>query len=370
MNPIGVVAIARNEGERLRLCLESLRADANDPPIVYVDSGSTDGSVALAKSMGVEVVALDMTIPFTAARARNAGFARLREIRPETKYVQFLDGDCRIADDWLATARRVLEDEPRAAVVFGLRRECFPERSLYNRLADVEWNMAIGDGGPDGAPMSCGGDALIRVEAFQSVGGYNPSVPAGEEPELCQRLRSEGWSIVRRDIVMTWHDSAMLHFRPWARRQFRTGYGGLDFSTRFGQPANDPFRRQILSARVWGLTWPALWLVCTGYAWAARGPGLAVCVGVALLAAPIAQAGRIARKNRPRAGSRKAAAAYGLLTMLGKLFQAAGQCLYLRDRLAGRHARLIEYKDQAGNNFPIWILGSVLKKARGTRQNP
>ncbi len=347
VNTVGVVAIARNEGERLRRCLESLCVDSVS--VVYVDSDSSDGSVALAQTMGVDVVELDMTIPFTAARARNAGFARLLEINPKTKYVQFLDGDCQIANDWLESARRVLEEQPRVGVVFGLLRECFPERSLYNRLADIEWNMAIGEGGPDGVPESSGGNAMVRVEAFQSVGGYNPSVPAGEEPEFCQRLRSQGWSIVRQDIVMVWHDTAMLRFSQWATRQLRTGYGALDFSTRFGQPTNDPFRRQILSARVWGLGWPALWLVCTGTAWAARGPWLALAVAVALLSAPIAQAARIAIKNRQRAGSLGAAWAYGLLTMLGKLFQTAGQCLYLRDRCSGRHARLIEYKSAEVN---------------------
>src|SRR5689334_4384058 len=75
---IGVVAIGRNEGERLRVCLESaLRAS---PDVVYVDSGSTDGSVAMAKQLGVHVVELDLTIPFTAARARNAGFEKLVQI--------------------------------------------------------------------------------------------------------------------------------------------------------------------------------------------------------------------------------------------------------------------------------------------------
>jgi glycosyltransferase involved in cell wall biosynthesis len=347
MTSIGVVAIARNEGERLRRCLESLCG--NDLAVVYVDSGSSDGSVALAQTMGVEVVELDMTIPFTAARSRNAGFARLMEINPDAKYVQFLDGDCQIADGWLESAQRVMEDQPRAAVVFGLRRECYPERSLYNRLADIEWNMAIGNGGPDGEPESCGGDAMVRGDAFQSVDGYNPSIPAGEEPEFCKRLRSQGWSIVRCHIDMTWHDSAMLRFHQWAKRQFRTGYGGLDFSTRFGQSTNDPFRRQIVSARVWGLGWPVLWLVGSELAWIAGGPWFGIATAILLLMPPIAQAARIASKNRQRAGSLSAAGAYGLLTMLGKVFQAAGQCLYLCDHRAGRHARLIEYKSAEAN---------------------
>ena len=53
---------------------------------------------------------------------------------------------------------------------------------------------------------------------------------------------------------------------------------------------------------------------------------------------------RIATRNRSRAGSPRAALAYGVLTVVGKWFQMFGQLLYIRDRLSGRHARLIEYK--------------------------
>src|SRR5262245_59959307 len=88
---LGVVVIGRNEGKRLRRCLRSLRAAEM---VIYVDSGSTDGSPEWVRAQRAEVVALDMTTPFTAARARNAGWRRLREMAPYCRYVQFVDGDC------------------------------------------------------------------------------------------------------------------------------------------------------------------------------------------------------------------------------------------------------------------------------------
>jgi GT2 family glycosyltransferase len=342
MSTIGVVAIGRNEGERLRRCLDAL--DGVGATIVYVDSGSTDGSIAMARARGVEVVELDMSAPFSAARARNAGFERLSEIDPGVCFVQFLDGDCEVADGWLDRARAALEDRPRAAVVFGRRNERFPERSIYNRLADLEWNAAAPDEASDGTTTTCGGDAMMRAEAFRAVGGYDPSVPAGEEPELCGRLRGAGWSVVRLDADMTWHDSAMFRFRQWAKRQVRTGYGGLDFATRFGSGGANPFRRQIRSARSWALGWlPA---VIAGGLLAARLAGpVAGGTAAGLLALTLpAQMVRIATRNRSRAGSPRAALAYGVLTVVGKWFQMFGQLLYIRDRLSGRHARLIEYK--------------------------
>jgi GT2 family glycosyltransferase len=342
MSALGIVAIGRNEGERLRRCFDAL--EGCDATIIYVDSDSTDGSVPLARARGVEVVELDMGTPFSAARARNAGFERLSRIDPEVRFVQFLDGDCEVAEGWLERGRRVLEERPEVGVVFGHRNERFPERSIYNRLADIEWNVPITSGKRDDAAVACGGDAMIRAEAFRTVGGYNPSIPAGEEPELCQRLRSAGYSAARLDADMTWHDSAMLRFHQWARRQVRTGYGGLDFATRFGRRGADPFRRQIRSARFWALGWPLTLIVGGGLAALLGGPVAGGLVAGLLVLAPAAQAVRIAVRNRTRAGDPGSALAYGVLTMVGKFFQAAGQCLFVRDRRAGRQARLIEYK--------------------------
>ena len=344
MSDIGVVAIGRNEGERLRRCLDALTG--LDATVVYVDSGSTDGSISLALDRGVGVIELDMTRPFTAARARNAGFERLLETNPGTQFVQFLDGDCELITGWPERGRQILIERPEVAVVFGRRREKHPERSIYNRLADLEWNPPIGSDRGDGtvSVLACGGDALIRVKALQAAGGYNPSIPAGEEPELCQRFRAAGWSIIAVDADMTRHDLEMFHFRQWAKRQVRTGYGGLDFVTRFGRAGDNLFRGQIQSARIWALGWPLGLFAVAGLAYWLGGPTAALlAMGTLALAGP-AQALRITVRTRMRADSRRTAAAYGVLTMIGKFFQVAGHCLYLRDRLAGRHARLIEYK--------------------------
>ena len=87
LDDIGVVAIGRNEGKRLIGCIESLKFVTGN--IVYVDSGSTDGSVAAAEQSGAVVVALDLTQPFTAARARNEGFAAIKALNPNIRFVQF-----------------------------------------------------------------------------------------------------------------------------------------------------------------------------------------------------------------------------------------------------------------------------------------
>ncbi len=188
---VGAVAIGRNEGERLVRCLRSLRGRVG--ALVYVDSGSTDGSVERARDLGATVVDLDTSIPFTAARARNEGFDRLQQLLPELAFVQFVDGDCEVVPEWLPTALAHLRDHPEVGVVAGRRRERNPEASVYNRLADMEWDTPIGPA------TEIGGDALFRVRAFVDAGRYDPTLIAGEDPELCLRVRRAGWEVIRLD---------------------------------------------------------------------------------------------------------------------------------------------------------------------------
>ncbi|WP_435022688.1 glycosyltransferase family 2 protein (plasmid) [Tundrisphaera sp. TA3] len=331
----GVVAIGRNEGDRLRGCLDSLAGRLL--PIVYVDSGSTDGSVALARSAGVEVVELDMSRPFSAARARNAGFERLREIEPRLGSVMFLDGDCEVVPGWLDLARAEMDARPRAAVVCGRRREKYPERSVYNRLADLEWETPIGEA------LACGGDALMRAEAFEAVGGFDPTAAAGEEPELCQRLRAAGWSVWRIDAEMTLHDLGMTRFRQWWRRMYRGGYNGLDIQTRF--PGGDqPFARELKRSRLWAIHVPIMILAGSTIAGYLVGPSAAAAVALVSSAIYPARAARLALKIRPRVEGWYTALAYGALMIVGQFANAAGQLGYRIDRRSGRTGRLIEYK--------------------------
>ncbi|HEY9828248.1 MAG TPA: glycosyltransferase family A protein, partial [Stenomitos sp.] len=134
----GIVVIGRNEGQRLAVCLES--ALLQSPWVIYVDSGSTDNSLAIAKNLGADIVVLDPMQPFTAARARNAGLERLLELYPTASTVQFVDGDCQLEREWCDRAAALLEAQPDLAVVCGRRRERYPDASIYNRLCDVEWD--------------------------------------------------------------------------------------------------------------------------------------------------------------------------------------------------------------------------------------
>lgn len=336
---LGAVAIGRNEGERLKRCLRALVGAA--APIVYVDSGSTDDSVAFARGLGVDLVELDLSKPFSMARARNAGFARLRALAPALELAQFVDGDCELDPGWLPAARAWLDAHPDTVAVCGRRRERHPERSVYNRLCDIEWNT------PVGPARACGGDALIRAAAFAAAGGFDETLIAGEEPELCLRLRRAGGRIERIAAEMTRHDAAILSFGAWWKRTLRGGYGALDVHTRLrGRlPDNDiPFHHLTVSAASWTDRWLIGALLCAaagGVAWGAPGAALGALGAAGLW---LLQALRIARGVRARAPSGWAALEYGLLTMVGKWAQRAGQRRYRRDVKAGKVITIIEYK--------------------------
>ncbi|MGN6122617.1 MAG: glycosyltransferase family 2 protein [Sphingomonas oligoaromativorans] len=252
---VGAVVIGRNEGTRLERCLDSVARDV--ATIVYVDSGSSDDSVTMARERGIEVVELEPCGGFTAARARNAGFARLAEICPDLAFVQFVDGDCELRRNWLALGLGELQRLPKAAAVCGRRRERHPDNSPYNRLCDLEWDT------PVGIAATCGGDALMRVEAFREVGGFTARLIAGEEPDLCHRMRATGWTIHRLPYEMTIHDAGMTRIAQWWQRNRRSGYATAEALALRGW-SEPRTLREVLSNIFWASPlgwplWPLLW---------------------------------------------------------------------------------------------------------------
>ncbi len=327
MSDIGVVAIGRNEGERLKRCLESIGKRA--VAVVYVDSDSKDRSVEMAREMGVEVVRLDMKIPFTAARARKEGFEHLLKLHPTLPFVQFVDGDCEVVAGWLERARQELEVRPDVAVVCGRRRERYPEASVYNQLCDIEWDTPVGE------TKACGGDALMRVAAVQEVGCYDPNVIAAEDDELCLRLRRKGWKVLRIDADMTIHDAAMYRVGQWWKRAMRCGYAFALGVHMHGAPPERHFVPQRRRVILWGFVLPLVALLLAWPTW-----GLSLLL---LLIYPL-QVVRIFRTTRRRGLAPKAAAAWAVSCVACKFPEFCGVCKFLWVRWRGGPIRIIEYK--------------------------
>ena len=328
---IGIVVIGRNEGERLLRCLRSCRGEA--ATVIYVDSGSTDASVAKARELGADVVELDMSIPFTAARARNAGVARLREIDSGVEHVQFVDGDCELARGWTGCAADAIRCGDRVAAVCGRLTEQRPEASIYNHLCQMEWD------GPAGVVNSCGGIAMFALEPLVAAGLFRETMIAGEEPELCFRLRGQGWKILRLDAPMATHDAAMTRMRQWMRRARR---GGHAFAECFWLHRAEGFRARELSRVVgWGFVLPllALGLAALSFmtVWASVGVG--AIAGLYVLSFARTSVGRVRRGARA-----KDAILYSAFCMIGKFPEALGLVQFAANHLRGRRTGIIEYK--------------------------
>jgi GT2 family glycosyltransferase len=244
-NEIGCVVIGRNEARRLRQCLQSVLAGCTR--VVYVDSGSTDGSVSIARALGVPVLELDPSRPFSAARARNEGLARLiSDHGDRVAFVQFVDGDCRLEAGWLDAGARALRGDRDLGVVAGVAREETPSASVFNRLCDIELDV------PADAATECGGVAMMRVDAVRALGGYDLALPAGEEPDLCLRLRRAGWRIRRLHAPMMRHHLAMVSWRQWWARNARAGRAYLDGWRKHRREPGRFRRREVARILFWG----------------------------------------------------------------------------------------------------------------------
>lgn len=211
---IDIVIIGLNSQNTLSSCIESVKKlnyDMKLLRIIYVDGGSSDRSIEIAKKYGISYVELKMKHP-TPGKQRNAGWKF-----GNSEYVQFIDSDTELSKDWLQKAIPILENS-KIGAVFGERKEKFPNKSIFNFIGDLEWNP------PAGERDFFGGDVLIKREALESSGGYNDNLIAGEDPECAHRIRLKGYKIIKINELMTYHDLAMYRVKQYYKRAHRSGH--------------------------------------------------------------------------------------------------------------------------------------------------
>ena len=321
---IGVVVIGRNEGERLISSLDLILGVFDN--LVYVDSDSSDESVHAAKSRGVPVIEINCSQPLSAARARNEGFKFLVSTSSSIEYVQFLDGDCELNLDWLAAAIGILDSHENTAVVCGAIQERFPDKTLYNYLCSREWQTPLGE------VRSCGGNSLMRISAFVKETGFREDLIAGEEPELCFRLRLKGWKIRKITGVMVIHDADMSRFTQWWKRSARGGYA---FAQGMSIHGSQPERYNVReSMRIW--IWGALIPLITIF--------LTICFGSEFLMLLLIYPIQVARLAVKPDGLSRGNIIFGFFLVVRKFPEVLGQIKFIYNRANRTDARLMEYK--------------------------
>jgi GT2 family glycosyltransferase len=329
---LGIVVIGRNEGERLRVCLRSVLARGF--PVVFVDSDSLDGSASLAREMGADVIELDPARMLSAARARNEGFAHLLSRFPQLRQVQFVDGDCELIDGWLEKGAEALDADGSVSGVCGRVMERNPDANVYKRMVAIEWRKV------PGPVAACGGNFMVRAEAFRREGGFRPEVIAAEDDELCFRLRQAGGRILHIDAGMVWHEIAMTRLSEWLRRAQRTGHAYAQVAALHGRSKERLFVRDCLRAGFWGLALP---VVSLALAWPTKG------LSLLLLAAYPLQAARVYSVGRRAGRSRTDALLFAVLSLAAKFPAAAGMVQYHWRRRRGSAMAIIEHKGSGGS---------------------
>jgi GT2 family glycosyltransferase len=320
---VGAVVIGRNEGQRLINCLASMQGEATR--LVYVDSGSTDGSVEEARKVGAEIVLLDTSEPFTAARARNAGYQALATGPNPPDYIQFVDGDCTLEPGWLTHAAHALDETADIGIITGWRAEIHPQASVYNAMCDFEWHRPAGD------IDACGGDMMVRRSLFEKLDGFNPRVIAAEDDEFCVRVRKTNARVHRLPIPMTYHDAAMLRFTQWWQRAIRSGHG----FAQVGDLHPDHFVNERRRVLLFGAVLPFL-----GIVGAVLFPWLLLTVVLIYFASYV----RTVEGLRKAGLGLKTALHHGVMLFLSKFPNLIGSMRYWKRKRRGWDMEIIEYK--------------------------
>jgi GT2 family glycosyltransferase len=327
---VSVVVIGRNEGERLKRCLQSVALSKSavcSLEIIYVDSDSSDDSVKLATAQGATSLVLKGERP-SAARGRNLGWRTARG-----EFVLFLDGDTILDPGFLTAALYAIQNDAVVAV-WGHRREIAPQQSVYVRVLDLDWVYAPGDS------AFCGGDVLMRRAALEACGGFDDALIAGEEPELCSRLRAAGGVIRHIDAPMTLHDLAITSFGAYWQRARRAGHAYAEVAQRCRNQPGQLWTREVRSNRVRGvllLAAPLLLIIAIGLQPVVGGLMILIALALVLRSASLTCA------KSPDFTTRLLYAIHSHFQHIPILF---GQLGFYMDILRGHRRGLIEYKQR------------------------
>lgn len=330
MPVLSVVIIGRNEGERLVRCIRSVQ-HMHSPPemeIIYVDSNSTDGSPEQAEKLGAKVLTVKPERP-SAALGRNAGWQVAT-----APFVLFLDGDTMVDPDFINKALSKLETMSNVAIVWGNLQELRPDASIYQRILNLDWIY------PTGFVEFSGGNALMRRDVLVQVNGFNADLIAGEEPEMCNRIRALGYKILHINEPMGLHDLGMTRWSQYWKRSTRTGFAYADISERFKHTHLPLWRRETLknflhASVLIGVFFVGLLLSLVYTTILPFAIGLTILTLLGL---------RSAWKARWKSNNKWTLFLYGLHSQFQHIPIAVGQISYYYKRWRGKKQGLIEYK--------------------------
>ena len=192
---VSVIIPVRNGERYLPEAIASVRRQSIAPiEIVIVDDGSTDGTAAVAHTLGSDIRLI---------RQPHSGvtISRNRAIRAARgALIAFLDCDDVWTDDKLATQVPILLEHPEIQIALGHIR-----RMWATPAADAPGGVRLTE--PELALHL--GAALIRRSTFERVDAFDESVSHAEDWDWFMRVREKG-------LVIVVHPEVMLLYRRHA----------------------------------------------------------------------------------------------------------------------------------------------------------
>jgi len=200
---LDVLIAARDEGAVFEKCCASVEKAVAElakrtgirAAVVYVDSYSTDGSVAVAKRSGFRV-ARPPDWYYNCANGRTTGY-----LLTAGEFVMVLDGDMELAEGWLADGLAFLESREDAGGVAGIRDDMRLTGASFSRIPNYHRITAPVQGVGD----DVGGAFLFRRAALDAAGGFEPAVVPEEDFVLYAQIKKKGWELYRIDRPMIVH---------------------------------------------------------------------------------------------------------------------------------------------------------------------
>lgn len=194
---ISIIIITRNEEKNIAACIESvLRAckTLEKTEVILVDSASSDSTIKIAAQYPIKIIQISPLSHLSASAGRHTGF-----MHAKGKFIQFVDGDMTLYDNWFECSLKYFNDEKIAGIT-GLTINSFDVNKNQNMeeekntkiLKNHETNILFGA-------------ALYKYEVLKKIGGYNPYLFGNEEAELSFRIRRAGYKLLKLPEKMAIH---------------------------------------------------------------------------------------------------------------------------------------------------------------------
>jgi O-antigen biosynthesis protein len=212
---ISVVVCSHNGERTIRDCLEGLlRLHYPNFEVIVVDDGSTDSSADIVQEYDFRLIT---TENLGLSNARNIGMQAASGV-----VIAYLDDDARPDPDWLTYLAAIFLSTDHAGVG-GPNLTPSGDGPIATCVAEAPGNpvhVLLSDLEAEHIP---GCNMAFRKTCLEAIGGFDPRFRvAGDDVDVCWRLRQRGWTLGFSPAAVVWHHRRNSIHAYWKQQR---GYG-------------------------------------------------------------------------------------------------------------------------------------------------